>query len=64
MEIEFSEKMLEESINVIIDAKFMGGSFFEGSKPLTIFFEDDLISVSNVMMHQLKLTVEVPFLFP
>ena len=30
---------------------------------MTIFFEDDLVLVSNVMMHQPRLIVEVPSLF-
>ena len=50
-EIEFSEKVSEESDNVIIDAKFVGGSSFERPKPLTIFFEDDPVSMSNLTMH-------------
>ena len=42
-EIEFFEKIMEESINMITDAKFMGQSFSGGSRPLTIFFEDDSV---------------------
>ena len=45
-EIEFSEKVPEESVNVIIDAKFVEGSSFDGSKPLTIFFEDDSVPMT------------------
>ena len=56
--------MQEESVNVIIDAKFVEGSSFKGPKPLTIFFEDDSISMSNVTMHQSRLIVEVPSFFP
>ena len=56
--------MLKESVNVINDAKFVGGSSFRGLKPLTIFFEDDPVLVANVMMHQPKLIVEVSSLFP
>ena len=56
--------MLEESVNVIIDAKFMGESSSEGSKPLTIFFKDDQISMANVTMYQPRLTMEVPYPFP
>ena len=63
-EVEFSEKVIEESVNVITDSKFMGESFSERSKFLTILFEDDLISVANVMMHQPKLAVEGPSPFP
>ena len=63
-EIEFSEEVLEESSNVITDAKFMERSSSNGLKPLTIFFKDDLVSVSNITMHQPRLTVEVPSLFP
>ena len=63
-EIEFYEKIVEESINVIIDAKFMGESSLERPRPLTIFFEDDSVLIANMTMHSLKLTVEVPSLFP
>ena len=63
-EIEFFDKMIEESVNVIIDARFVRESSFEKSKPLTIFFEDDSIPMGNTMMHQPKLTVKVPSLFP
>ena len=63
-EIEFFEKIVEESINVITDAKFVGESFSKGSRPLTIFFEDDLVTVADMRMNQPKLTVEVPSLFP
>ena len=38
-EIEFFEKVIEESVNVITDAKFMGESSSERPKPLTIFFD-------------------------
>ena len=58
-EIEFSRKVVEESINVITDAKFMGESSSKGPRPLTIFFEDDLVSVANMTMHPSKLTVEM-----
>ena len=37
-EIEFSGKVIKESINVIIDVKFVGESSIERPKPLTIFF--------------------------
>ena len=63
-EIEFSKEVLEEYVNVITDVKFMERSSSEGLKPLTIFFEDDPIFVNNVMMHQSRLTVEVPSHFP
>ena len=63
-EIAFSEKIVEESINVITDAKFMGKSSSRGSRPLTIFFKDDLISMIDIRMHPPKLTVEVLSLFP
>ena len=59
--IEFFEKIWEEYVNVITDAKFVGGSSSEGPKPLTILFEDDLVLMSNITMHQPRLTVEVPF---
>ena len=62
--IEFSKKIIEESVNVITDAKFVGGSSSEGPKPLSIFFEDDLLLLANVIMHQPKLTVEVLSPFP
>ena len=63
-EIEVSEKIIEESVNVITDAKFVGGSSLEGSKPLTMEVNCDQIQVANVIMHQPKLTVEVSSLFP
>ena len=60
--------MLRESnkriINVITSAEFVEGSSFEGPKFLTFFFEDDLIPMSNMTMHQFRLTVEIPSLFP
>ena len=59
-EIEFSEKVIEESVNVIIDVKFMEGSSFEEPKLLTIFFENDPALVANTRMHQPKLIIEVP----
>ena len=62
--VEFSKKIVEESINVITDAKFMGKSSSRGSRPLTIFFKDDLISMIDIRMHPPKLTVEVLSLFP
>ena len=62
--IEFSEKVLEEYVNVITDAKFVRGSSFEGPKHLTIFFEDNSVSMSNIIMHQPRLTIEVPSPFP
>ena len=58
------EKVIEESINVITGAEFVGGSSLRGPKLLTIFFEDDLTSVANRMMYQPKLTVEVSSSFP
>ena len=60
-EIEFSEKIMEESVNVITDARFVEESFLGGSRPLTIFFEDDPILVADMTMHPSKLTVEVYF---
>ena len=63
-EIEFSGKVIDESVNVITDAKFVGEFSSKKLKPLTIFFENDLASVANTMMHQPKLIVEVPSLFP
>ena len=63
-EIEFFRTVVKESINVIIDAKFMGESSLGGHRPLTIFFEDDLIPIANMTMPPSKLTVEVPSPFP
>ena len=63
-EIEFFEKVVEESINVITDAKFVGKSSLGRPKPLTIFFENDLIPMADMRMHLSKLTVEVTSLFP
>ena len=63
-EIELSKKVIEESINVITDAKFVGESSLKGSKPLTIFFEDDSILVANMTMHPPKLAVEMLSPFP
>ena len=56
---------MEESINVITDARFVGESSSKRSRPLTIFFEDDLISEVNITTHLPKLTVKVssPFLY-
>ena len=47
-EIEFSGKIMEESINVIT---------------LTIFFEDDSISMTDITMDPPKPTIKVPSLF-
>ena len=58
-ENEFFERIIEGSINVITDAKFVGESFEGRPRPLTIFFEDDLILMVDVNVHPLKLTVEV-----
>ena len=44
---------------MITDAKFMGESSLGGLRPLTIFFEDDMVSIANMTMHPPKLTVEV-----
>ena len=63
-DIEFLEKIIEKSVNVITRAEFVGGSFLRGLKPLTIFFEDDLVQVDNMTMHQLQLIVEVSAPFP
>ena len=63
-EIEFFEEMIEESVNVITDAKFVGKSSFKRLKPLTIFFEDDSIPIANTTMHHTKLIVKVLSLFP
>ena len=62
-EIEFSKEVLEEYVNVITDVKFMERSSFEGLKPLTIFFENDLVLLTNTMMHKPRLTIEVPSSF-
>ena len=58
------EKVIEESINVITGAEFVRGSSLRGPKLLTIFFEDDLIPVNNMTMHQPRLIMEVPSPFP
>ena len=63
-EIEFFKKIMEESLIVITDARFVGESFLEGSRPFTIFFEDDSDPVVNTMTYPLMLTMEVPSLFP
>ena len=63
-ETEFFERIMEESVNMIIDARFIGESFSGGSRPLTIFFEYDSVSMANVTMHPSKLTVEVSSPFP
>ena len=55
--------MIEESVNVITKAKFVRGSSFERLKPLTIFFENDLVLLTNTMMHKPRLTIEVPSSF-
>ena len=51
VEIEFSKKIVEESINVITNAKFVGESSTKGPRPLTIFFEDNPASLANVNVH-------------
>ena len=63
-EIEFSKKIMERTINVITDAKFIGESFEGRPRPLTIFFEDDLIPMANVNVHPSKLIMEGLSLFP
>ena len=63
-EIDFSKKVIKESIKVIIDARFIGESSSIGPKPLTIFFKDDSILVANMVMQPPKLTIEVPSPFP
>ena len=50
-EIEFSEKIIKGSINVITNAKFIGESSEGRPRPLMIFFEDNLVSVANVNLH-------------
>ena len=62
-EIEFFERIMERSINVITDAKFKGESSEGRHRPLTIFFKDDLIPMANVNVHPSKLIVEVPCSF-
>ena len=64
-EIEFFKRIMERSINVIIDAKFIGESFEGRPRPLMIFFEDNPILVANVNVHPSKLIVKVssPFLY-
>ena len=58
-EIEFFERIIERSINVITDAKFVREFFEERPIPLTIFFEDSLVLMADVNMHPSKLTMEV-----
>ena len=56
-EIEFFEKIWKEYVNVITDAKFVGGSSSEGPKPLTILFEDDLVLMSNITLFFSKVSL-------
>ena len=51
VEIEFSEKVVEDFINVITGVEFVGWSFLGRPKPLTIFFEGDPVQVRNMTMH-------------
>ena len=55
---------MEESLNVITDARFVGESSLVGPRPLTILFEDDLVPSIDLKMHLIKLTIEVPSSFP
>ena len=57
--LNFFERIMEGSINVIIDAKFIGESSDGRPRPLMIFFEDNLILLANVNVHPSKLIVEV-----
>ena len=45
---------------MITDAKFIGKSFEGRLRPLTIFFEDNLVPMVNVNVHPSNLIVEVP----
>ena len=63
-EIEFFKRIVEGSINVITNAKFIGESSKGRPRPLTIFFEDDLVPVANINVHPFKLIVEVSSPFP
>ena len=63
-EIELFERIMEGSINVIIDAKFIGESSDGRPRPLMIFFEDNLVHMVNENMHLSKLIVEVSSTFP
>ena len=56
-EIEFSKNIMEESVNVITDARFVSESSSRGPRPLTIFFENDPVLVANMMTYPLKLTM-------
>ena len=47
-EIEFFERIIVGSINMITDAKFIGESSKGRPRPLTIFFEDNLVPMANV----------------
>ena len=62
--IEFSERVMERSINVITDTKFIRESFEGKPRPLTIFFEDDLVPMANINAYPSKLIVEVLSPFP
>ena len=64
--MKFSEKIVKESVNVIIWAEFVGGSSLRRSKSLTIFFEDEPTGADNVTIHTPtpKLIMEVPTHFP
>ena len=63
-QIEFFEKMMEGSINVITDAKFIEESSKGRPRPLMIFFEDNPIFVANINVHPSKLIMEVLSPFP
>ena len=63
-EIEFSEKIKEESVNMITDGRFFGEASSKRPRPLTIFFEDDSILTTDMTMDPPKLTIEVPSPFP
>ena len=52
-EVEFFKNRVEKSVNVITDVR-----------TLTIFFEDESISTTNMSTYLPKLTVKMPSLFP
>ena len=63
-EIEFFEKIMKGSINMITDAKFIRESSEQRPRPLTIFFKDNTVPMVNENVHPSKLIVEVPSPFP
>ena len=58
------KKIVEESINVIMNARFVGETSSRGPRPLTVFFEDESVPAANMITHPPKLTVKVLSPFP